>query len=58
MVKAGDVIMVLEAMKMELEVVAPCSGEIAIVCSEQGSQVTAGQPLVVINEEIASKGAA
>lgn len=57
-VQAGEVIMILEAMKMELEVVAPCPGEIAYLCSEQGAQVTAGQPLMVINEVIASKGAA
>ncbi len=57
-VQAGEVIMILEAMKMELEVVAPCSGQIAYLCSEQGAQVTAGQPLMVINETIASKGAA
>ncbi|WP_165311282.1 urea carboxylase [Vibrio ziniensis] len=57
-VQAGEVIMILEAMKMELEVVAPCSGEIAYLCSEQGTQVTAGQPLMVINEITASKGAA
>ena len=49
-VKAGDVVMILEAMKMELEVVAPCDGQVSQLCSEQGSQVKAGQPLMVINE--------
>ncbi|MDP5254135.1 MULTISPECIES: urea carboxylase [unclassified Vibrio] len=51
-VKAGDVIMVLEAMKMELEVVASESGTIDEVCIEQGSQVAAGQALAIINHEL------
>ncbi|UYI48032.1 urea carboxylase [Vibrio natriegens] len=52
-VKAGQVIMVLEAMKMELEVVASESGIIDQVCADKGAQVSAGQPLVIINTQAA-----
>lgn len=55
-VKAGEVVMVLEAMKMELDVVAPCDGQISQLCSEQGAQVKAGQPLMVIDEQHSSEG--
>ena len=48
--------MVLEAMKMELDVVAPCDGQISQLCSEQGAQVKAGQPLMVIDEQHSSEG--
>ncbi|MFV0576843.1 MAG: urea carboxylase [Vibrio sp.] len=58
-VKAGEVVMVLEAMKMELEVVSPVSGYVDTLCSDHGAQVRAGQPLMVINEESAmEQGAA
>ncbi|MFD2018026.1 acetyl-CoA carboxylase biotin carboxyl carrier protein subunit [Vibrio olivae] len=52
-VKAGQVIMVLEAMKMELEVVASESGVVDLVCADKGAQVSAGQPLVIINTQAA-----
>lgn len=52
-VQAGQVIMILEAMKMELEVVASESGVIEQLCAEQGAQVSAGQPLVIINTQAA-----
>ncbi|SER20227.1 urea carboxylase [Amphritea atlantica] len=48
-VAAGEVVMVLEAMKMELEVTAPEAGVITSVCQASGSQVHAGQRLMVIN---------
>ncbi len=48
-VKAGDVVMVLEAMKMELEVTATESGIINSICQQSGSQVHAGQRLIVID---------
>lgn len=47
-VKAGEVIMILEAMKMELEVVAPESGVVSQICQQSGAQVHAGQRLLVL----------
>ncbi|MBC7339834.1 MAG: biotin/lipoyl-binding protein [Firmicutes bacterium] len=47
-VKAGDVLLVLEAMKMENEVVAPVAGTVRQVLVDRGAAVNAGDPLVVI----------
>ncbi|MGR5177485.1 urea carboxylase [Vibrio parahaemolyticus] len=48
-VKENDVVMILEAMKMELEVTASVSGVIDTICHEAGAQVHAGEPLLVVN---------
>lgn len=47
-VKAGDPLCVLEAMKMENEIVAPKEGTVTQVKVEQGSIVNKGDVLVVI----------
>lgn len=47
-VKAGDVIIILEAMKMENEIVAPQDGVIAQIVVSKGSTVDTGAPLFVI----------
>ena len=47
-VKKGDVLMVLEAMKMENEIVATKSGTVAQVAVSKGAVVETGAPLVVI----------
>ena len=47
-VKAGDLLVVLEAMKMENEIVAPCDGTVAQVVTSKGSVVDTGAPLVVL----------
>lgn len=49
-VKKGDVLLILEAMKMEHEVIAPTDGVIAELRAEVGQQVDAGTILVVIDE--------
>lgn len=47
-VNEGDVIMILEAMKMEIEVVAPCAGTISAINVAQGQSVENGQTLAVL----------
>ena len=48
-VKKGDVLIVLEAMKMEYEIVAPQDGTVASVNTSVGEQVEAGAVLVTLN---------
>lgn len=47
-VKAGQILVILEAMKMENEIVAPRDGTIAQVVVAQGASVDTGAPLVVL----------
>ena len=47
-VKKGDVLLVLEAMKMEIEIVAPQDGVISAILVKQGDSVEDGQTLVVL----------
>ncbi len=47
-VKAGDVVLILEAMKMENEIVAPCDGTIKQILVTKGSTVDTDQILAVL----------
>ena len=47
-INAGDVLLVLEAMKMETEVISPTSGKIVSIHVQQGNVVEAGQLLVTV----------
>lgn len=48
-VKKGDVILILEAMKMENEIVAPQDGTIACINVNEGDKVEAGAVVATLN---------
>lgn len=49
-VQAGDVVCILESMKMEIDITAPESGWVTELCRQQGQQVNAGQRLLIVSD--------
>lgn len=45
-IEAGQVLLVLEAMKMETEITAPAAGKVASILVEPGDAVQGGQALI------------
>lgn len=48
-VKKGDVVLIIEAMKMENEIVAPEDGTVASINAAEGAMVEAGSVLATLN---------
>ncbi len=47
-VTKGQVLIIVESMKMEIEIVAPESGKVKQILVNQGDQIHAGQPLLIV----------
>lgn len=47
-VNAGEVLLILESMKMEININAPCAGKVTHLLKGEGARVQAGQTLVVL----------
>ena len=47
-IEEEDVIMIIESMKMEIPVEAPCDGTIARICVSEGDSIEEGTLLAVI----------
>jgi biotin carboxyl carrier protein len=48
-VKSGDVLLILEAMKLENEILAPRDGKVASITTSEGSAVNTGDKLVIMD---------
>ena len=49
-VSAGQTLLVLESMKMEIAITAPYNGEIEKILCTEGQSITAGQALVFMRQ--------
>ncbi len=49
-IEAGQTVVIIESMKMEIEVVTPISGTVETVVKSEGSQVGVGQRLLIVEE--------
>jgi biotin carboxyl carrier protein len=52
-VERHAVLVVLEAMKMQIPVTAPWPGRVTALLVAEGDSVTAGQPLAMVTEDVA-----
>ncbi|MHB8455699.1 MAG: acyl-CoA carboxylase biotin carboxyl carrier protein subunit [Acidiferrobacterales bacterium] len=50
-VHAGEVLAIIEPMKMEIAVTAPCNGRVHKLFCRAGNAVSAGQDLLVLIED-------
>ncbi len=48
-VEEDDVIMILESMKMEIPVLAPCAGTIKELLVDEGSAIAEDQTIAIVN---------
>ena len=53
-VRQGDTVVIVESMKMEITVAAPCDGILTHVFCQEGGQVAVGQDLFVIQQEVSA----
>ena len=51
-VKFGEVVVIMEAMKMETEIVAPADGTVSKILVKAGDSVDTGAALVALNSEV------
>ena len=47
-VGVGDILIILESMKMEIPVAAPRAGTVQTILVKEGQQVAEGEPLVIL----------
>ncbi|HIV99061.1 MAG TPA: biotin attachment protein [Candidatus Ornithospirochaeta avicola] len=47
-VKKNDILMIMEAMKMENEIYSPCDGTVLKICVNQGDQLQSGDLMMII----------
>jgi urea carboxylase len=50
-IEAGQTMVILESMKMEIEIVAPHDGTVYAINRTEGNQINAGQPLLILEEK-------
>ncbi len=52
-VRSGQALLILESMKMEIEILSPCDGVVVEIRVQPGASVKAGQWVAIINEQAA-----
>ena len=50
-IEAGQQVAILESMKMEIHIDAPHAGTVYAISRNEGNQIGAGQPLLVLQKE-------